>query len=78
MHVHSYHKRVIRNLPFGSSRTFIELHYPKIHCPAYGIRNEYHDFIDPFSRLTMRFARMVFDLCRRMSVYDVAHHVGLH
>ena len=59
MRVHSYHKRVMRD----PSKTFIELRYRKLYCPACGIRNEYHDFIAPFSRITKRFSQIVFDLC---------------
>lgn len=75
--VHSNHHRIIRDLPMGHTITVICLHYRKVVCPECGIRNEYFDFLAPYSRVTKRFSQYIFGLCQQMTVYDVAKLVKL-
>ena len=75
--IHSKHIRTIRDLPMGQTITLIQLHYRKVICDKCGIRNEYFDFLAPYSRVTKRFGQYIFDLCQQMTVYDVAKLVKL-
>ena len=75
--IHSQHSRIIRDLPMGQTITVIQLHYRKVICDECGIRNEYFDFLAPYSRVTKRFSQYIFNLCQQMTVYDVAKLVKL-
>jgi len=75
--IHSKHNRIIRDLPMGPTITVIQLHYRKVICDECGSRNEYFDFLAPYSRVTKRFSQYIFNLCQQMTVYDVAKLVKL-
>ncbi len=76
--IHSQEKRWIRDLDFGQARVWILCHYRKIvcyHCQKIPI--EELDLFDPYMRVTKRLARYVYELCRIMTVQEVARHLGL-
>jgi len=75
--IHSYHTRIIRDMPLAQSNTYLLLHYRKVRCPGCGIRVEYHDFVAPYARYTHRLANFIFTLCEHMSVQDVSQHFNL-
>ena len=48
-----------------------------VHCADCGVRQERLDFLSSNPRFTQRFAWIVGDLCRAMSIYDVAKRMKL-
>ena len=62
----------------GQTITVIQLHYRKVICNKCGIRNEYSDFLAPYSHVTKRFSQYIFSLCQQMTVYDVTKLVKLN
>ena len=75
--IHSYNKRVIHDLSMSGTRVEIDYHYRTVYCPYCGIKVEYHDFIEPYSRVTNRFEHYIYGLCKVMSIIDVSKHTGL-
>ena len=75
--IHSYNKRVIYDLSMSGSRVEIEYTYRTVYCNNCGIKVEHHDFVDPYSRVTNRFAIYIYELCKVMSILDVSNHTGL-
>ena len=77
--VHSHGlRRFIRDLNFGPAQTFLQVEYRRVWCPACRhARVERLDFADPGKRITHRLARFVYDLCKVMTVQDVARHFDL-
>lgn len=58
----------------------INLRYRKVRCPDCGIRVEEHDFVAPYARHTHRLGQYIFELCKHMTVQDVADllHLSWH
>jgi transposase len=75
--VHSYHTRIIRDLPMAESIMLLQLQYRKVRCYDCGICVERHDFVGPYARYTHRLAQYVFDLCEHMTVKDVSEFVHM-
>lgn len=75
--VHSWHTRMIRDLPMAGSQVVLRLRYRKGDCPTCGITVEYHEFVEPYARVTSRFARYVASLCQMLPLTQVATHVHL-
>lgn len=76
--VHSESMRWVRDLKLGEHEVLLELTQRRLRCSTCaGTRTELHDFVDPYSRVTKRLARYIADLCRVLSVAEVARHLGL-
>ena len=76
--VHSTHTRALRDLPMSGSIVVIYYTYRTVQCLNCSFKLvEYHDFVDAYARVTNRFAQYVHDLCKHMTVTDVAEHAGL-
>lgn len=76
--VHSTHTRALRDLPMAGSIVIIYYIYRTVKCPNCSFKLvEHHDFVDAYARVTKRFAQYVHELCRHMTVTDVAEHTGL-
>jgi len=75
--IHSIEQRFIRDLPMSGSQVKIRYQYRKVMCPTCGFKVEYHDFVDPYSRVTNRFAYYIYQLCQRMTIKGVADHCKL-
>lgn len=76
--VHSTHMRVLRDLPMAGSIVVIYYTYRTVQCPNCSFKLvEHHDFVEPYARVTKRFAQYVHELCMHMTVTDVAEHTGL-
>ena len=76
--IHSQERRWIRDLDFGPARVWIRLKYRKIicmHCKKIPI--EELGLFDPYMRVTKRLARYIFELCKIMTVREVARHLRL-
>jgi transposase len=75
--IHSNNERFIHDLSMSGTRVEIDYLYRTVYCPNCGIKVEYHDFIEPYSRVTKRFALNIYELCKVMSIIDVSKHTGL-
>lgn len=76
--VHSRYRRWIRDLSLGAHRVRLRLQVRRLRCPdCGGIRTEGFEFVDPYARVTQRLARYIADLCRMLSVAEVAAHLKL-
>jgi transposase len=75
--IHSHRVRVIRDLPVAGTTILLKYHYRKLRCTTCGIRVESQDFVAPKLRVTRRLAQYIADLCRMMTVKEVATHLGL-
>jgi len=77
--VHSRAARAVRDLDFPCVHVWLRLTYRKVLCP--GCRRivvEEQGLVDPFQRVTRRLARLIYDLCKVMTVSDVARHLDLN
>jgi transposase len=76
--VHSKETRPIRDLNFAAAQVTLNCTYRKLFCHACGrVMVEDTGVFDACSRVTRRLARFVHDLCKVMTVSDVAAHLGL-
>jgi transposase len=78
--IHSQgHRRHVRDLNLAQSQVWLDVAYRKIWCSdCGGVRVEQLDFADASKRVTHRLARYVYDLCKVMTVQDVAEHLELN
>lgn len=76
--VHSEETRPVRDLNFASARVTLNCTYRKVFCrPCSRTMVEDTGVFEPCSRVTNRLARAVHELCKTMTVADVARHFGL-
>ena len=76
--VHSWTGRSVRDLDMAGTRVWLDCRYRKLYCA--GCRRiviEELDLFDPYLRITRRLAAYIHELCRWMTVRDVAGHLGL-
>jgi len=74
-----YEKRAIRDLNLGSMRVWITCSYRKIVCDSCNrIVVEDLEFFEPYSRVTRRLALSIYELCKVLTVNDVAKHFGIN
>ena len=74
----SHHVRGVRDLDFASATVHLRLAYRKVFCPACeGVVVEELELVEPWQRVTRRLARCVHELCKVMTVADVARHFQL-
>ena len=77
--VHKWVKRPVRDLDFGSAHVTIECIYRQIFCvKCDSIIVEDLEFFEPYRRITKRLARCIYDLCKVLTVKDVAEHFDLN
>ena len=70
--------RAIRDLNFASTRVWLRRSYRKVWCRQCGrVVVEDLELFDPYRRVTRRLARALHELCKVMTVSDVARHFGL-
>jgi transposase len=71
-------QRRFRGLPIGGRPVWIVLKVPRLECRACGVvRQAEIDFALGQRSYTKRFARYVLELARRMTMSDVAQHLGV-
>ena len=77
--VHSAgHRRMVRDLCMTDRQVWLQVDYRKIWCPVCNkVRVERLDFCQASQRLTRRLAQYVYDLCKVMTVLEVARHLDL-
>jgi transposase len=70
--------RCFRSLPIGHRATFVHLPVPRVECPACGVvRQVAISFADARRSYTCSFERYALELSRRMTIRDVAKHLGV-
>jgi transposase len=71
-------ERRFRCLPIGPRPTSLVLPIPRVECRACGVVRQVDiTFADPRRSYTRRFERYVLELSRRMTIRDVAAHLGV-
>jgi len=75
--VHSYNQRTIRDLDLFDAKTFITVSYRTVRCPSCGDVVEKMEMVDLYQRVTKRLAQYILELCRFMTIKEVARHLGL-
>jgi len=76
--IHSEETWAVRDLNFAAARVSLNCTYRKLFCLACRrVMVEDTGVFEPCSRVTKRLARFVHDLCKVMTVADVAEHLGL-
>ena len=76
--VHSWTQRKIRDLSFATALTWITCRYRKVFCAhCQGIHIEDLELFHPYLRVTRRLARYIYQLCKLMTVSDVARHLDI-
>lgn len=76
--LHSWRCRAVRDLDFGAARVTLVVRYRYLRCEGCGgVRSEDLDLFEPYQRVTKRLARYIHDLCKLMTVREVADHLGL-
>jgi len=74
----SGHRRHIRDLPLAGRHAWLQISYRKIWCEACRkARVERLEFADASQRITLRLARYIYELCKLMTIADVARHLDL-
>jgi transposase len=68
---------VVRDLGLAHARVDLIVPQRKVRCDTCGVRVEALSFAEPYRRFTKRFERAVAQLCRKLSIRDVAEHYGL-
>jgi len=72
------HRRLIRDLNMASAQVFLQVAYRKIYCDhCQSVRVEHLEFVCAGKRVTRRLAMYVHQLCRFMTIQDVAEHLDL-
>ena len=73
----SHQVRAVRDLDLAGARVHLRLSYRKVYCPAcVRVVVEELELARPWQRVTRRLARYIHQLCKVMSVADVARHFG--
>jgi transposase len=71
-------ERRFRSLPIGSRATIVALPIPRVACDACQVvRQVAVPFADPRRTYTKAFERYALELSRRMTILDVARHLGV-
>ncbi len=75
---HDTTKRLVRDLNLAATMVWLNLFYRKVYCPfCKKVRVERQEFVEPYTRVTKRLAHYIHELCKTMTVKDVAEHLGL-
>jgi transposase len=70
--------RQFRTVPIGGKPAYIVLAVPRVECRRCGaVRQVPIGFADPRVSYTRSFKRYALELCRRMTILDVAMHLGI-
>jgi transposase len=71
-------QRRFRAVPIGSRPTFVDLPIPRVRCRDCGVVRQVEvPFADPRRSYTRSFERYALELGRRMTIRDVAMHLGV-
>jgi len=75
---HGTKPRLWETVPIGKRRVRIFFEVPRVECRrCLAVRQVPLGFADPKRSYTRSFERYALELCRRMTIKDVAHHLGI-
>ena len=69
--------RRVRDFPWAGRPCYLEVSFARVDCPSCGVVVEGVDWIEPWSRYTVRYERYVASLCDMLPVTDVTEITGL-
>jgi transposase len=75
--IHSYNERPVRDLNIFDAKTVIFVLYRTVRCQLCGYTVEDLGLMDPCERITRRLATYILELCRYMTITEVAEHLDL-
>mgnify|MGYP005856300953 CR=1 FL=1 len=75
--IHSYKRRTIRDLNILDAKSFITVLYRTLKCRLCGYVVEELPLVNPYERVTKRFGTYVVELCKIMTIKEVAEHLEL-
>ncbi len=75
--IHSYRERTVRDLNVFDAKTFVRVVYRIVKCPNCGCVVEGNGLLYPYLRVTRRLANYIVELCKIMSLKEVAEHLDL-
>jgi len=72
-------RRFIQDLNLADKTIWLDVEYRKVWCePCNGVRVEHLSFCDSGKRVTHRLARYIYDLCKVLTIKEVAKRFDLH
>lgn len=75
---HGGETRVFRSVPIGSRGSYVVYRIPRVACQACQVTRQVHvPFADARRGYTHAFERYALELSQRMTILDVAHHLGV-
>jgi transposase len=77
MKIHSYNKRMVRDLNMFKARTFIRYTYRTLRCDQCGLVVEDLGLAEPYARVTKRLAQYIWDLCQLLTIKEIAELLEL-
>lgn len=75
--IHSRNERPVRDLNILDAKTFLFVIYRTVKCQSCGYVVEDLGLMDPCKRVTIRLAAYILELCKYMTITEVAKHLGL-
>lgn len=75
--IHSYNKRTVRDMNIFEARTFISVIYRTVRCAVCGNVVEELPLMSRYERVTRRLSAYIIDLCKYMTITEVAEHLDL-
>jgi len=76
--VHATDRRRVRDLNLATAQVWLYVTYRKVKCDSCdGIHIENLGFVEPYAHVTKRLAHYIHDLCKVMTIKEVARHVNL-
>jgi transposase len=76
-YIHSYNHRIVRDLNLIDARSYLSVIYRTVRCRRCGPVVEELPLMDPYKRVTRRLASYILELCRYMTIKEVAEHLAL-
>ena len=71
-------ERPLRTLPIGGKTVILKVAVQRVWCRhCHAVRQVKLRIADPYRSYTKAFERYALDLCRSMTILDVAHHLGI-
>jgi transposase len=72
-------RRFVQDLNLATRAVWLDVEYRKVWCEhCDGVRVEHLSFCDAGKRVTQRLARYIYDLCKHLTLKDVAERFNLH
>jgi transposase len=75
--IHSYNHRIVRDLNLIDARSYLSVVYRTVCCRQCGPVVEELPLMAPYKRVTRRLASYILELCRYMTIKEVAEHLVL-